>query len=346
MSDSSLIVVPGEEIVGEAGFLRGHGTYAEASTLVSSLAGVVERVNRLITVRPPHSRYSGEVGDVIVGRVRSVGSKQWRVDVGARQDAVLQLSAINLEGGTLRRRTLEDQLSMRSYYSEADVLSAEVHSVMGDGSLSLHARSAKYGLLTNGVLVCVPPGLMRRVKQHFVTLPPHVGCDAILGLNGYIWITGMQQCMTAVSTRLRIPTPWWRRDAQGRGRFSTASRDSGSPLGELRCCCGGGRQQWRGASGRDSGPCHGPCREQPRGRARAALRGRRRGCRRCRGGGATQGSGGGAGGWGPFHPPQPASPLPFCLPLLPAARSSVLRAASALRGRTTPSVLCGLPASA
>ena len=199
MSDSSLIVVPGEEIVGEAGFLRGHGTYAEASTLVSSLAGVVERVNRLITVRPPHSRYSGEVGDVVVGRVRSVGSKQWRVDVGARQDAVLQLSAINLEGGTLRRRTLEDQLSMRSYYSEADILSAEVHSVMGDGSLSLHARSAKYGLLSNGVLVCVPPGLMRRVKQHFVTLPPHVGCDAILGLNGYIWITGARMCTSAVS---------------------------------------------------------------------------------------------------------------------------------------------------
>lgn len=194
MSDNVLVVVPGEEIVGEAGFLRGHGTYTVAGTLVSSLGGVVERVNRLISVRPPHTRYSGEVGDVVVGRIRDVGSKQWRVDVGARQDAVLQLSAINLEGGTLRRRTLEDQLSMRSYFSEADVLSAEVHSVMGDGSLALHARSAKYGLLTNGVLICVPPGLIRRAKQHFVTLPRHVGCDVIIGLNGYIWITGASMC--------------------------------------------------------------------------------------------------------------------------------------------------------
>jgi exosome complex component RRP4 len=100
------------------------------------------------------------------------------------------LSSINLEGGALRRRTLEDALNMRLYLSEADLLSAEVHSIQSDGSLSLHARSAKYGALSNGVLVTVPPGLIRRGKQHFVTLPAHIGCDVIFGLNGYIWITG------------------------------------------------------------------------------------------------------------------------------------------------------------
>jgi exosome complex component RRP4 len=33
----------------------------------------------------------------------------------------------------------------------------------------------------------VPSGLVRRLKQHFVTLP--CGVDAILGLNGWIWLT-------------------------------------------------------------------------------------------------------------------------------------------------------------
>lgn len=33
----------------------------------------------------------------------------------------------------------------------------------------------------------VPPALIKRLKQHFVTLP--CGVDAILGNNGYIWLT-------------------------------------------------------------------------------------------------------------------------------------------------------------
>jgi exosome complex component RRP4 len=151
------------------------------------VAGLVERVNKLVTVRPLHARYGGDVGDIVVGRVREVGSKRWRVDVGGRQDGTLMLSAVHLEGGEQRRRTFEDQLNMRALLAEGDLVSAEVYSVQADGGLQLHARSAKYGRLANGVLVRVPPSLVRRLKQHVVTLP--CGVDAILGLNGFIWLT-------------------------------------------------------------------------------------------------------------------------------------------------------------
>src|SRR5271154_202861 len=40
--------------------------------------------------------------------------------------------------------------------------------------------------LRNGVLVTIPPFLIRRLKSHFVTLP--CGVDVILGLNGFIWV--------------------------------------------------------------------------------------------------------------------------------------------------------------
>ena len=184
------IVVPGDALAsgGGAGWLRGHGTFLEGGELLANVAGAVERVNRLVSVRPAHARYVGEVGDVVVGRVREVGSKRWRVDVRGRQDAVLLLSAANLAGGAQRRRTSEDQLSMRAMLREGDLVSAEVHSVFADGSLSLHARSLKYGRLENGLLVAVAPGLVKRIKQHFVSLPElHV--DLILGLNGLVWIT-------------------------------------------------------------------------------------------------------------------------------------------------------------
>lgn len=35
---------------------RGHGTYIEQEKVLSSLAGVVERVNKLISVKPLHTR--------------------------------------------------------------------------------------------------------------------------------------------------------------------------------------------------------------------------------------------------------------------------------------------------
>jgi exosome complex component RRP4 len=59
--DSSL-VVPGQPITAADGFLRGHGTFIEETVdgpqLVSCAAGQIERVNKLITVKPVKSRYS------------------------------------------------------------------------------------------------------------------------------------------------------------------------------------------------------------------------------------------------------------------------------------------------
>ena len=81
--------------------------------LVSSTAGQIQRINKLISVKPIKSRYIGEVGDLVVGRISTVDSKRWKVDILAQKDAQLQLSSVNLPGGVQRMRTYEDQLQMR-----------------------------------------------------------------------------------------------------------------------------------------------------------------------------------------------------------------------------------------
>ena len=182
-------VTPGEPIPAEPGFLRGHGTLVRHDgVLIATVAGVVERVNKLVSVRPLRSsRYVGEVGDVVVGRVLEVGQKRWKVDIGGRQDSILMLSSINLPGGEQRRRTAEDQLNMRQFYVEHDLVSAEVQAFFQDGSMSLHTRSLMYGKLHTGTLVNVTPTLMKRLKQHF-----HVfdfGVHAIFGMNGFVWVS-------------------------------------------------------------------------------------------------------------------------------------------------------------
>lgn len=73
-SSSSLAqyVTCGDTITADAGCLMGHGTMQSEGKLIATVSGFVERVNKLISVRALHTRYGGEVGDVIVGRIMEV----------------------------------------------------------------------------------------------------------------------------------------------------------------------------------------------------------------------------------------------------------------------------------
>lgn len=123
------------------------------------------------------------------------------------------LSSINLPGGVQRRKLESDELQMRTFFQEGDLLVAEVQSILGEGTMSLHTRSLKYGKvrsfnwytlslhqadaitacmypehqLRNGRLVTVPSSLIVRLKSHFHSLP--FGVDLILGMNGLIWVS-------------------------------------------------------------------------------------------------------------------------------------------------------------
>src|SRR5437868_3254837 len=97
-------------------FSSGHGTYTlpPSTSIISSVAGTQTKTNKLLSVRPLRARYTPEVGDLVVGRIIEVQARRWRVDVGSTQLASLPLSAINLPGGILRRRTDTDELQIRT----------------------------------------------------------------------------------------------------------------------------------------------------------------------------------------------------------------------------------------
>lgn len=218
---SQHLVVPGQVIAisesnEEGGFLRGHGTYLEeeenegddgdvdmskgedhvssnkTTRLIASVAGRVERVNKLISVHPTvsMSHYVGQVGDLVIGRIAAVGSTRWKVDIGGSGKKVpLPLSGVHLAGGQQRIRTAQDALEMRALFREGDLLSAEITT-----NGQLHTRSLRYGKLENGCFLQVPPALIPRRKQHFCTLQINiiptniVDIDVLLGCNGGIWI--------------------------------------------------------------------------------------------------------------------------------------------------------------
>ena len=164
-SKEDQIVAPGDYISEGQGLTAGHGTFEEkASTdeevegtakIYASVAGVVHFINQYVCVKPLKQAYRPDIGDVIVGRVVSVQNKAWQVDINSYQHAVLMLTNINLPGGEQRRRNEQDQLDMRKFFKENDIISAEVQQVgSSDGKITLQTRNLKYGkvslfLLTN-----------------------------------------------------------------------------------------------------------------------------------------------------------------------------------------------------
>ncbi|KAL5334184.1 IEC3 subunit of the Ino80 complex, chromatin re-modelling-domain-containing protein [Aspergillus crustosus] len=208
------IITPGDVVTDDPQWMRGHGTYINplSTSIIATVAGTVQKTNKLLSVQPLRARYTPEIGDLVVGRIVEVQSRRWKVDVAAPLLAQLPLSAINLPGGILRRRTSADELQIRTFFSEGDLVVAEVQTVHSDGAASLHTRSLKYGKLRNGVFLAVAgaggsgassssvkgglgsgpaTGVVRSRRQMFTVLTSNGGgeVDIVLGVNGYIWIS-------------------------------------------------------------------------------------------------------------------------------------------------------------
>lgn len=192
------VITPGQIVTDDPQWMRGHGTFAASddasSAIRSTLAGTLQKTNKLLSMVPLRARYTPEIGDLVIGRIVEVQSRRWKVDVAAPLLANLLLSSINLPGGALRRRTSVDELNIRSFFGEGELLVAEVQSLFQDGSASLHTRSLKYGKLRNGYFMAVSgvgggAGVVRSKRQIFTLQTARGGeVDVILGVNGYIWI--------------------------------------------------------------------------------------------------------------------------------------------------------------
>ncbi|EON67560.1 hypothetical protein W97_06928 [Coniosporium apollinis CBS 100218] len=211
---SRSLVTPGETVTSDPQWMRGHGTYipGDSTSIVSTVAGTVLKTNKLLSITPLRARYTPEIGDLVIGRIAEVQSRRWRVDISAPLLGALPLSAINLPGGILRKRTAVDELNMRAFFSEGDLLVAEVQSVFADGSASLHTRSLKYGKLRNGYFMAVSGtggsrrgGVARSRRQVFSLATARGGgeVDVVLGVNGFIWIARhVEQAKDVAVTRL------------------------------------------------------------------------------------------------------------------------------------------------
>eukprot|EP00835_Amoeboradix_gromovi_P004608 NODE_369_length_9975_cov_0.256582.p3 type:complete len:266 gc:universal NODE_369_length_9975_cov_0.256582:9518-8721(-) len=192
------VKVNGEFITNDLSYMRGHGTYLECDSenIKSNLCGQVESVNKLIIVHPLNSRYKGNTGDVVVGRVMEIVPKKWLIDIQGEQLSQLMLTSIGLPDGVQRRKTEEDELQMRTYFKENEIIVAEVQQINVGGTINLQTRNERYGKKEKGVLIKVKPNLVKTCPSHFLEL----GGDTsiVLGKNGYIWVQGSNAAVQAL----------------------------------------------------------------------------------------------------------------------------------------------------
>eukprot|EP01156_Anaeramoeba_ignava_P006697 Anaeramoba_ignava/a349324_30.p2 GENE.a349324_30~~a349324_30.p2 ORF type:complete len:313 (+),score=80.73 a349324_30:3-941(+) len=207
INEPQRIVTPGEILTQESDFLRGHGVSLQNNQLTATISGVVEKVNKLVSVEPLKSRYNPHVGDIVIGRINEVMRKKWKVEVNSTQNAILSLSAIILPDGIQRRRTSTDEMNMRNFYKEDDLICAEVQKIQWqENKIFLHTRSLKYGKLKYGQLIIVPPRLIKRSKSHYLTLASEV--LLILGVNGYCWISS-PETVPKIDKKNTDKNNWW-----------------------------------------------------------------------------------------------------------------------------------------
>jgi exosome complex RNA-binding protein Rrp4 len=85
-----------------------------------------------------------------------------------------------------RRKTEEDEINMRNFMREGDLLVAEIKSVSyAEKMIGLHIRNERFGRLGRGYLVEVNNCLVRKTKSQFVE---HKGVQFIFGMNGFVWL--------------------------------------------------------------------------------------------------------------------------------------------------------------
>lgn len=169
--------------------VRGYGTYDSKNGLLASVCGLKVQYNCLIQIEPFREKYYPKVGDVVVGRILRVRKARWKVDVKHRVSALLLLGNVNLPGGVLRRKNVEDEIFMSEHLRVGDLVSAEVQQLRGKEKPMLHTRNLRYGKLGQGILLKVWPTLVKRQKKHMHDM---FGFGVIMGCNGLIWISSIK----------------------------------------------------------------------------------------------------------------------------------------------------------
>ena len=129
--------------------MRGHCAYKDQGVLFASIAGVVDRVNKLPSISATRARLVTSLSVDIMSRLE--WGAQEKISGGRRMNSQWEDTWRRLVGGSI---------------------SVQVHNIFNGDSLFLNRRSLKYGKLGQGFVVTVSPSLKKGGRRIFTSFCP------------------------------------------------------------------------------------------------------------------------------------------------------------------------------
>jgi len=178
------IVVPGETITTEQGYLPGEGTKKEGNAIVATKFGLADINEKLVRVIPLSGVYMPRKGNTIIGKVIDTTFNGWLLDINAPYLAFLPISECPF---------FIDKTDLTEYFDIGDMIIAKVALVKHRG-IDVTVKGRGLGKIKDGLIIVINPSKVPRVigkgGSMVNLIKNETGCNIIVGQNGVVWIKG------------------------------------------------------------------------------------------------------------------------------------------------------------
>lgn len=193
------IVVPGEILSEDSNFIPGRGAIRQGNKIVSIYIGLKNISGKFINVVPLRGKYRPEIGDKVIGKITDVSSVKWRVDINARDTAVLKprdamdtYDKRSQRGGGRSSRQEESETMKK--FGLGDMLIAKIVAVDRVSDPTLTTVGESLGKINDGTIVNVDvpkiPRIIGKKGSMIKLLKDLTTCRLFIAKNGLVWIKG------------------------------------------------------------------------------------------------------------------------------------------------------------
>jgi len=180
------VVVPGDVLADDLGFIPGFGTYRNNHNLVCSRLGLVNIEGKVVKVIPISGKYLPRRNDVVIGKIFDILMTGWRVEINCPYSAVLS----NKETAEFIERN-ED---LSKHFDLGEYIVCKVTNVTSQNLVDVSCRDQGLRKLRGGRIIKVNTHKVPRIigkKGSMVSMIKQAtGCRIIVGQNGMVWVDG------------------------------------------------------------------------------------------------------------------------------------------------------------
>jgi exosome complex component RRP4 len=185
--ENKSVVVPGEVLCEDMGFLPGPGTYRAGERIYAERLGLANIDGRSIKIIPLSGKYMPKRDDVIICKVVDITLNGWRLETNSAYSAMLGLKEATSD-------FIQRGADLTQIYGIGDYVMAQVINVTSQKLVDVSMRGPGLRKIKGGRIIEVNPYKVPRIigKQGSMIsmIKQELDCNILVGQNGLVWIYG------------------------------------------------------------------------------------------------------------------------------------------------------------